>query len=233
MSLLSLHAFNTAWLGVPFAVGFDPALLRLSAAELEAEAADYRYVEVRCAVDALPTDRLLPANGLVQVDTQLGYQLSLRRLAARPERIDVVPFAESGPPDGRFRFLPFAAERYARLQAVDAAKLDERYQRWALDLVGEHPDGSFQLVSGERVLGYAFGRPVSATEVNLDLVAATPECDVPGLGLYVRALHAYADLGITRVTAAFSAHNLAAVNVHVALGCRITSATDIWLLERA
>ena len=55
MSLLSLHAFNTAWLGVPFAVGFDPALLRLSAAELEAEAERARLEVCWILWGALPS----------------------------------------------------------------------------------------------------------------------------------------------------------------------------------
>jgi hypothetical protein len=201
-------------------------------AELELEAAGYRYLEVRCPIELIPTNQLVPDNGLIQVDTQLGYQLSLRNLPARSNQIDAVSFVTSEPPNSALHFRPFSTERYARLPTVDPLKLTERYQKWALTLIQEQPEWSFQLTSRDQILGYSFGRPTSATEVSLDLVVSAPNCDVPGLGLYLSALHAYADLGITRVRASFSVKNLAAVNIHVALGCRLTSATDIWFFDR-
>lgn len=233
MSVVRIHEFNAAWLDVRFGIAVGPELVCCDSAALERYTADFDVVEVRCDHAALPASGPVATNGLVHVDTQLAYRLAVAHVGTAPAGVEAEPYAPdeaAGP--ASFRFLPFAHERYARLAGVDAALLDARYRRWAADLVAEHPMWCFQVRWRGSLSGYAFARPVTDRHVNLDLVVGAPGGTLPGIGIYQAALARFRERGVERVTAAFSAHNVAAVNVHAQLGCRITAATEVWFIDR-
>jgi len=232
MSVVNTHDFNSRWLGVRFGIAHGPALLTASREELLAASEGYDVLEVRCDVADVPTLGLAPDNGLVQVDTQLGYQLPIDRFEQRIAEIDVRTFAHDDVSHhAAFDFLGFDAERYARLVGVDTALLDARYQSWAHDLVEGDPGVCLIVRHHEVIVGYSFARRLTPTQINLDLVTASRATTLPGLGIYRAALATYRSMGVRKVTAAFSARNVAAANIHAALGCRITSATDVWFFD--
>lgn len=232
MALVATHDFNTLWLGDPFGIAFGPKLLTLSAPELHSISEGYKWIEVRCDVSDLPSDQLLPANGLIHVDTQLGYSLSMRQPAVNSSHLFVEPIRQEAFDQDRLDFAPFSAERYLRLAAVDAENLDLRYQLWARHAMSENPHLCLTVWNVDALVGYSFARPISETKLNLELVAASTINNVPGLAIYAACLRHYSSLGYRTAVASFSARNLAAVNVHASLRCRFTSATDIWLLEK-
>lgn len=232
MALLMTHEFNSRWLGAPFAIGFGPELLSMSASELQAISDGYRWIEVRCDVKALPTGDLAPTNGLVQVDTQLGYSVPMRQPAVKSSRLLAKPLQQEDLTHSRLDFAAFSAERYLRLATVTAEILDLRYQQWARQSIKEYPQLSLAIWNVDLLVGYSFARPVSETKLNLELVTASASNNLPGLAIYAACLEHYSSLGYRTAVASFSAHNLGAVNVHMALRCRVTSATDIWLLDK-
>lgn len=232
VDLVTTHHFNTLWLGAPFGIGIGPSLLRLSATELQAVSEYYRWIEVRCDVRQVPNGRLTPVNGLIHVDTQLGYSLPLSGLDVRSSRVVAKPLSRRDLDCSRLAFAMFAAERYLRLGDVDADTLDERYQQWARQSANAYPHLSLAIWNEELLVGYAFAKPLSETKLNLELVTASSSSNTPGLAIYRASLKYYQSLGFRTVVASFSARNLAALNVHSALGCRFTSAMDIWILEK-
>jgi len=233
VSVVRSHDFNADWLGLRFGIAVGPELVCCDAEELDRQTAQFDVVEVRCDHAALPTVGPIATNGLVHVDTQLGYRLAIANVGTPPSGVEARPFPADRVVDAAsFEFLPFAHERYARLAGVDAALLDARYRRWAGDLVAAHPSWCVEVRWRGTLSGYAFARPISDRHVNLDLVVGAPGGTLPGIGTYQAALALFGARGVQRVTAAFSAHNVAAVNVHAQLGCRITSATEVWFSDR-
>jgi hypothetical protein len=229
-TLFEEHSFNTEWLGEPFGIAFGAEPLTMNVEQLRSATRGFRWVEVRCQSTDIPSDSLYPVNGLIHVDTQLHYQLTLNRLSPTPKTLRAVTIRNSTTPEPKFDFAPFKTERYLRLPVVNQERLDQRYELWASRLLIEHPKFCLNIMSGSDVVGYSFAQPISDKKINLDLVAASTGGNVPGLGLYVVALNAYKELGFDQVQASFSSSNISALNIHIALGCRVLSATHIWLL---
>jgi len=232
MTSLATHDFNTLWLGAPFGIAFGPDLLALSASELHSLSEGYQWVEVRCDLSDFPSGKLLPANGLIHVDTQLNYSLSMNQAPVKSSHLFAKPIQQVALDQGRFDFVPFSAERYLRLVAVNEVNLDLRYQLWAHQTIVENPDLCLAIWNGGVVVGYSFASPISETKLNLELVASSVKNNIPGLAIYSTCLGYYSSLGYRTSVASFSARNIAALNVHASLGCRFTSATDIWFLEK-
>jgi hypothetical protein len=231
-TLFEEHSFNTEWLGEPFGIAFGAEPLTMNVQQLRSATRRFRWVEVRCKSTDVPSESLYPTNGLIHVDTQLHYQLPLGGLGQTPKMLRTMALSDMTSSSFRFNFAPFKAERYLRLSIVDQECLNHRYELWASKLMREHPQMCLKIMSGTEVVGYSFAQAISDKKMNLDLVAATTTSNIPGLGLYRAALNSYRQLGFQQVQASFSSSNISALNVHISLGCRILSATHIWLLDK-
>jgi hypothetical protein len=231
--LIEQHDFNSRWLGRPCGISTSPELLELPPDELIELCRPYAFVEVRVPAATVPSQRLAPANGLVQVDTQLSYRLSSANAPAVPKGLTATTFADL-PRDDLWpaQLAIFGTERYRRLTAVDEALLQHRYTMWASGLVDRNPGWCLRIDSGAGTEGFSFASPdPEGKKLTLDLVSGARGSTVPGLAVFVAAVATYRQMGIRSVGASFSAHNVGAINAHIALGCRVTASTDIWFVE--
>ena len=227
------HDFNTRWLGKPCGISSSAGMLELSAAELSELCRPYAFVELRLPAPTAATDRLLPTNGLVQVDTQLSYRLPVARVGASPAGVRATRFPDlSMDTSWPQHMAAFGVERYGRLSLVDVELLQRRYTLWASELVERNPAWCLRIDSEAGTEGFAFATPnLGGTRLTLDLVAGSKQSSLPGLAVFLCAVNTYRNLGVRSISSSFSAHNIGAVNAHIALGCRVMASTDIWFYE--
>lgn len=217
------HAFNSEWLGLRFGISEDPSLLSADDVSFSAAVAGFDLVEIRS-----PGGRPMPTRHDVHfVDTQIQYRLLVRH--HKPHNDTKVLPVQRILPD---QWADFASERYAALGLGDET-IRSRYSVWAQKLVERSPDFCGEVTHGGRTVGWFFAEPDPVRHyVHFALAVQSRGAINSGLLIYEAAAQHFRAAGFSSVRASFSARNVAALNVHVALGCRFTGSVDHFLWQR-
>ncbi|WP_208642922.1 dTDP-4-amino-4,6-dideoxy-D-galactose acyltransferase [Rahnella woolbedingensis] len=175
-------------------------------------------------LDALAALGFRLAEGETDVGIAVGPQdisLPAGRLAAPEDIADVVSIARQA-----FRLSRFRAPWY---QPDDSARF---YAMWAEKAVLGTFDHLCLWADDEQGngLGFVTLRRVSEDEVRIGLLAVRPECQGQGAGkkLMAAAKKWCAEQGVTRLYVATQTGNLAALNLYLASGGKVTR-TAYWL----
>ena len=166
------NEFNSAWWGKRVGILTDPGFFSLPRGDQACLLDPFDWVEFRSPLDTAPPAAVLSATGFCMADTQIDFRVALRRVpisdrcALELRFADESPFAVEGP-----ELRDFRHERYLQLPGITAAKVNDRYARWANLLVRESPAWCVQAFHRSRLQG------------SVSLAAA------PGLNLALAMLH--------------------------------------------
>lgn len=230
--MISEHRFNCDWYGAPAGIVRDPALFALPEAQLQQALAPWAWVEFRGSADAVDR-RAMTRLGFFLADTQVHFRLGLKALQPTPSlqgltlrwaderRFEVNSAAMSA----------FHHERYRHLPGVTPERLNERYARWARQLIETSPATCVQVESGGEPQGWFLAAP-EGKKLSLTLAVTAAQARISGFHLYLAAGVAFASRGFGIGEAAFSAHNTAVLNIYAQLGARFVSTQDVWLWVR-
>lgn len=223
------HVFNTAWWGEPVGLIEDANFFDLPISEQQAALSPYSWVEFRSPLEGAPISRL-DVVGFLQFDTQLIFRISLPRVPSTQGLDDLtLRFAE----DSDFRVdahasAVFAHERYRRLPGISDEKLNERYSRWANDLIHKSPGWCVEVLSGSVPQGW-FLSEEDSRGLHLALAMLHRDARVSGTYLFQAAMVAYAKRGAQVGHARFSASNTAVHNIYARLGAIFGQPLGYWL----
>ncbi len=227
------HAANTSWLGRSAGIITDAAFFDLPDVEQKRLLEPYAWTEFRCPLNAAPAALTLQRSGFAWIDCQLGFRISLSRIASTPsldklevEFADAQPFAVEAAD-----MKVFKNERFLELPGVTPENLADRYAAWAGRLLANHPSWCLRIVYQSRVQGWYLSEP-DGESVHLALAMLHRDANVTGLHLYQRALIAYASRGALMGHAAFSVRNTDVHNIYARLGAHFTPPQGCWLRLR-
>lgn len=227
--MIDEHRFNSEWFGAPVGIVRDPAFFSQPDAEVRAALSRWAWAEFRCA-PGVAQRRRLASFGFFLADTQVHFRLGLSALEPTPSLegltlrwADQAPFEV--PSTG---IAAFHHERYQHVPGVTAARLNERYARWAKNLVSSSPSTCLQVEVGGEPQGWFLSGP-QGKKLQLTLAMTAEGAKISGLHLYLAAGVAYAKKGFSLGEASFSVHNTPVLNIYAKLGARFVSTEDAWL----
>ena len=225
---------NTRWWGEPVGRVDDPGFFALDPAERAAALEPFAWAEFRSPLDSSPDPWALAATGFAFCDVQVNFKLRLRPV---PEGASAAALEVTAADQQRFDPLdrplkPFTRERFARLRGATQERVDDRFVRWARQLLDEHPELALQIASGGEPQGWYCSRPLGSG-INLTLAALYEGATISGLHLYEAAIGAYAERGFRIGSASFSITNGDAHGIYAGLGARFTSPVGFWLWQPA
>lgn len=226
------HAFNTRWWGAPVGAVTDPALFHLPEAERRTLLAPYAWAESAMPIaDARPHAAAMAAAGFVQVDTQVNFRLSLRRVPDGPSLADLqVELADEQP----FRIAaddlaPFASERFLLLPGADQTRVNQRIALWSAELLDQAPQHCLRILYRGQVQGWFLSSPGEQRGLNLTLAMSARDANISGIYVYQKAFRAYADRGHVLGWASFSIMNTAVHNIYASVGAHFLPPWGNWL----
>lgn len=197
---------------------------------LSQDLAQYALVQVKVDANQLPVLDALSAQGfrLAESETDVcidvepqDVALAAGRLAMQDNIADVVSIARQAFVLSRFRAPWYQPEDSARFYAMWAEKAVlgtfDHLCLWVGDAQGE-------------TSGFVTLRQLSSTEARIGLLAVRPENQGRGVGkkLIAAAKQWCAEQGVTRLHVATQTSNLAALNLYLASGGKVTRAA-YWL----
>lgn len=229
--MIDEHVFNTAWYGEPAGIVRDVAALAAPRADVEAALARFAFVELKTTPETHGVDRVrLTELGFFVADTQIEFRIGLAALTPTPSLdgltlrwADEAPFAVAAA-----EMAPFRHERFQHLPGMTAALLDERYARWAADLLAVSPATCVRIERDGAVQGW-FLAERRAKRLRLALAMAAAGASISGLHLYHAACLGFARRGHAVGEASFSVHNTPVLNIYAHLGARFVGTEDVWL----
>lgn len=224
------NEFNSAWWGKRVGILTDTEFFSLPRGDQAALLGPFDWVEFRASLDAAPPANVLLAAGFFMADTQIGFRIALRRVPAIPDPGALeLRFADESPFSVDAEQLrDFRHERYLQLPGITAAKVNDRYARWANILVRESPAWCVQAFHQSRLQGWFLSRE-APPGLNLALAMLHRGATISGMILYQGIMRAYVQRGAQIGWASFSAGNVEVANMYARLGSHFTQATGCWL----
>jgi hypothetical protein len=228
--MIKEHALNTRWWGDAVGVVTNPDFFTLAPAGRSELLKPYAWVELSLGLsDSLQHARAIFETGFAQVDTQVTFRISIRRVpdseslaALQTQFADESSFSMDGKMVADFR-----SERFLQIPGATQELVNQRYALWSSDLINASPDYCVQVLYDGRVQGWFLSRPDEG--VNLSLAMLSSEATVSGMYVYRKALRAYAERGHALGWASFSVSNTPVHNIYSNLGARFVSPKGNWL----
>jgi hypothetical protein len=143
--------------------------------------------------------------GFVFVDTQVNFRIGLaRRGSSCAAPLSLVPASSGSWQVDTAEWAIFRHERFRFLPGITPLRLNQRYARWAAELVEQSPEACFEIRSEAGPEGWYFGKPASERTVNLTLGVMRKDARISGYAAYEAVLGHFADLGFRLGWASFS-----------------------------
>lgn len=227
------HGFNSAWWGGKAGIVEQADFFGHSPEAIREALAPFEWAEFRNPLDAeLPLARIRDA-GFVFADTQVNFRVGL---AGRPAQC-AEPLSLEPASNGTWRadaseWAIFGQERFRLLPGITPARLNQRYARWAAELVHRAPETCFEIRSAGEPAGWYFAEPGRSGAINLTLGVLRRGSRISGYAMYEAALCRLAAMGYRIGWASFSIANSAVHNIYARLGARFVSPGGIWLWTR-
>ena len=226
------HAFNSAWWGARAGIVDSSEFFSLNAAAQDEALREFAWVEFRASLHSVPPAPVMLRAGFAAVDTQVNFRIGLKGIPPLPDsHLLEVRFADETPfsvADGEP--MSFEHERYQELPGITAARLNDRYVRWANLLIDESPAWCLRVLRGSETQGWFLSR-AAKPGLNLALAMLRHDATISGMHLYQEALRAYARRGMSVGWASFSVRNVDVHNIYARLGAHFTSPTGQWLWQ--
>lgn len=227
--MIDEHRFNSNWFGAKVAIIRDPQFFAQPDADVRAQLSRWAWAELRCGAEVADRRRLASL-GFFLADTQMHFRLGLSALEATPSIAGLgLRWADQAPFEVPSQGMAeFHHERYRHVPGVTPARLNERYARWAKDLIASSPATCLQVEVDGAPQGWFLSAP-QGKKLQLTLAMTASGARISGFHLYLAAGVAYAQKGFSLGEASFSVHNTPVLNIYARLGARFVSTEDAWL----
>ncbi|MGE5110598.1 MAG: hypothetical protein ACM3JB_07065 [Acidobacteriaceae bacterium] len=231
--MIKCHDFNTEWWGQEVGIVTDPAFFDLDEESRLVSLEKFAWVECVLPVSKLPNRQKLANSGFFYTDTQVRFRIDLTRVkpceCAQTLSLATASQAPFEVPADELR--PFLHERFDVLPGASPAKVSQRYAMWASNLLRDHPQTCYRILSGDAVQGWFLSQPHS-TGLKLTLAMLSAQATTSGFDLYARALVEYAAANFRLGFASFSVSNSPVHNIYANLGARFLEPRECWIWIR-
>ena len=232
--MIRTHEKNSQWWGSPVGILTDASWFAQDTATRARALETYAWVEFKAPLNAAPPALELCRAGFALTDVQMNFRISLGAVLDSPSlaQYECISAAEEKFALHAGDVRPFEHERFMELPGVTTELLNERYAKWANDLIETNPAWCLRLVLDGKTQGW-FLSECSGGKVGLTLAMLSSQAIVSGQHLYQRAIREYAKRGGTVGHAAFSVRNTPVLNIYANLGAKFTAPTGVWMWVRA
>lgn len=224
------NPYDTAWWGQPVGVITDPAFFALDETRCRAALERFSWVEFKAPLGQVPPLGLLQERGFILTDVQIPFRLALTAVPDSPSLAEISCQSAS---QAAFEVQAhlvrdFEHERFLQLPGITRAKLNERYARWANQLIREHPDWSLCIRHHGQVQGW-FLSESTPRGLSLTLAMMAKAAVLSGSHLFQKAIRTYAGMGSAVGYASFSVRNTPVLNIYSRFGARFLPPEGNWL----
>jgi hypothetical protein len=233
------HQFNSAWWGGKVGIVDNPEFFSDSLGSNRAMLETFEWAEFRSPLSAeLPLARIRDA-GFVFVDTQVNFRIGLARLQSSgeasscAESLSLAPASSGSWQVDTSDWAIFGHERFRLLPGITLPRLNQRYARWATELVANSPESCFEIRSAAGPEGWYFGKPNSDGSIDLTLGVMRSDARISGYAAYEAVLGQFARLGYRVGQASFSIGNTPVHNIYARMGARFVNPAGVWLWVRS
>jgi len=231
--MIKQHEFNTEWWGEEVGIVTDVAFFSQSTADRQRALERYAWVEFIQPANRLPDRGLMAEANFSYTDTQVRFRIDLAHTqpnsCAASLQLEVAAEHPFSICDGELRLFPY--ERFYAIPGATEAKVNNRYVRWANNLISQNPATCLRFQQDGRVQGWFLSRPGSGS-INLTLAMLSAAATASGFDLYSRALVEYAKTGFRLGEASFSIRNTPVHNIYANLGARFLEPRECWMWVR-
>jgi hypothetical protein len=224
------NVYDTAWWGEPVGVITDAAFFALDETRCRSALEQFSWVEFKAPLAQAPSLRLLHERGFILADVQIPFRLALKAVPDSPSLAEIGCQSAS---QAHFEVSPhlvrdFEHERFLQLPGIVRPKLNERYARWANQMIGEHPDWSLCIRHNLQVQGWFLSQP-TPRGLSLTLAMMAKSAVLSGSHLFQKAIRTYAGMGATIGYASFSVRNTPVLNIYSQFGAKFLPPEGNWL----
>jgi hypothetical protein len=228
--MIKLHDFNTEWWGKPTGIITDPAFFSLPKEQQIEILAPYQWVEFRAEDEKHPSLQAISKAGFFQVDTQINFQIDMRKLqpTSNTDALSIhsaskIPFSIDID-----SIKSFSAERFKHIPDIKRHKIDERYVLWSKKLIAKNPEWCMEIKKNGIVQGWLLSSKTDKG-LNLTLGMRSLSGDTTWYYIFQKALMEYVKQGADIGWASYSVTNIPVMNVYSALSVRLTGCEHFWL----